>query len=99
MYIQRQVGRSSAERRLVRTVVSLAHSHAEVVLASTCHDSVTVSLCPGLFTKFCCYSIFVTQQIFCWPIGVSYTKVIARLPWIYGVKKPRPWAMPLDSVY
>ena len=45
-YIQRRVGRSSAEYRLVRTGSSLAHSHAEVVvLASTCHDSAMVSLC------------------------------------------------------
>ena len=45
-YIQRQVSRSSVEHRLVRTVGPLAHSHGEViVLASACHDSVTVSLC------------------------------------------------------
>ena len=69
------------------------HSYVEViVLASACHDSMMVGLC--------CYSIFILQLLFCWPIRVSYIKVIAWLPGIYGnINKPRPQAAPSDSVY
>ena len=45
-YIRRRVSRSSAECKFVRTVDPLAHFHGEVVvLASACHDNVTVGLC------------------------------------------------------
>ena len=70
-----------------RTVGPLIHFQVEViVLASTSHDIWwdiwwLVCLCPGLFTKFCCYNICKLQNTantFCWPIGLSYIKVIAR---------------------
>ena len=96
-----QVGRSSVEHRFVRTVGPLTHFHAEViVLASTFHECDGRSLCPGLLTKVCCYSILVLQLLFCRPIGVSYIKVIAQLPRIYGnVNKPHPRTTSSDLVY
>ena len=46
VYSKASRGRSSAERRLVRTVGPLTNSNVEVtVLARACHDSVMVGLC------------------------------------------------------
>ena len=82
----------------------LAHTHAEVVvLTSACHDSVTVGLCAQVCLLNFVALVHVVLQLqlwFCWPIGVSYIKIIVRLLRIYGnINKPRPGVTPSDSVY
>ena len=46
-----------------------------------------------------CTAPLLMGVVFCWPIEVSYIKVIAQLPRFYGnINKPCPWAMPSDLV-
>ena len=100
-YIQRRVSRYSVERRLVRTVSPLAHSHGEVVvLASTCHDSVMVGLCAQVcLLNFVALVFLATAVILLANQGELY-KSYSTVAWdLWQLIKPRPWATPSDLVY
>ena len=65
----------------------LALSHAQViVLTSACHDdSVMVGLCAQVCLLNFVAIVFRATAVNCWPIEVSYIKVIAQLYCTLGI--------------